>query len=162
MWEQDFVELFTTIIPQSFAIMLLFFSFVRIRVRFGSWALFSLVISVVLFFVKPYVNFGVHSTITMFMLVVIAVLWGKANLLASVIFSVLTFVVAFLCEMLAFLYFGALNLDMKLFETDTQIRAIAGILPLVLLFAVSLIVFFAMKNKVKEVIPDAADGKVVE
>ncbi len=150
MWEMEFFELFTTIIPQSFAIILLFFSFVGIKIKVNSFVLFSFLIAVVLFVLKPYVNFGVHSTITMFLLVIISVLWGKKNILNSVIFSVITFGIAFLCEMVVFVYLGLINFDMQMLENDPYARAIIGIIPLFLLFSIAIIVANINKKNLKK------------
>lgn len=152
MWDQKLLELFTTIIPQSFAIILLFFSLVGIKIEKKSFSLFSIAYSIVIFLIRPYVNFGVHTVIMLFIVVIVATQWGKASIISSVIYSVVTFIVAYVCEWLTFFFLEMSKFNMELLDTNTQIRVMIGFIPLCALFAVGLTVYYTkMGIKKKEI-----------
>jgi hypothetical protein len=148
MWEHKFIELFTTIIPQCFGLILLYFSLTNIKIEKKSYISSSVFIAVLVFILRPYVDFGVHSAIMMFVFVLIAVVWGRVNIIASVIYSIVTFAVGYVCEWLTFLFLGIIKYDMSILDTDPLARAVIGIIPLVLLFFIGITVY-RIKNNIK-------------
>ena len=94
MWEQKLFELFITGIPQGFAFVLLFFTLANINIRNEKvlYVISSILYAVLAFIIRPYVNFGVHSVILLIVMVIIAVVWEKANIIFSVIYAIITFI----------------------------------------------------------------------
>jgi hypothetical protein len=82
----------------------------------------------------------------MFVLVLIAVVWAKANPITSILYAVVSFGVAYVTEWLTFVFLELGNFDMSLLDTNVQIRTIIGFIPLIALFAVGLAVFYIKKN----------------
>lgn len=149
MLDENLFELFTTVIPQSFGIVLLYFSLLNIKIEKISYSLISISFSLIPFFIRPYVDFGVHSVISMLTLVSIVVLWAKSNIIKSILYSIITFSVAFLTEVIVILFLGIIKYDTSIIETDAKTRAIIGIFPILILFIVAFFVFYK-KRKVKK------------
>jgi|GEM_PF-2779814 len=149
MWNQQLFELFTTMIPQAFIVILLFFTLTDIKIEKKSYILFSIILAFLTFLIRPYVNFGVHSVIMLFTLIVIAVKWGKVNIISSVIYGIVTFIVAYFCEWITFFVLEITKFDMNQLNTNSQIRAIVGFIPLCIFLSVSLIIYY-IKSKLKE------------
>lgn len=143
MWEQKLLELFTTLIPQGFAFILLFFSLVGIKIEKKSFTLFSILFAVLTFFIRPYVNFGVHSVIMLIVLVLIAVSWGKSNVISSIVSGIISFVVAYVCEWLTFLVLEMSKFNMELLNTNVQIRVGIGFIPIISFLIVGLVVYYS-------------------
>lgn len=150
MWDEKLFELFLTIIPQSFALMLLFFSLSDIKVEKWSFIIFSTSFSLIPFFIRPYVNFGIHSLISIFALVLIAVLWANENMIKSVLNAIITFGAAFLAELVIILFLGIMKFDTSVLETDARVRTIAGVFPIIILFATGFTVRFVKKKAGKK------------
>lgn len=146
MWDQQLFEFIISTIPQSFALILLFFALVGIKIEIKSFSLYSVGISFIPLLLRPYVSFGIHSVITMFALVLIAVIWAKAKPIPSILFAVISFGVAYVTEWLTFVSLEIGNFDMSLLDTNVQIRTVIGFIPLTALFAVGLAVYYIKKN----------------
>ncbi len=148
MWEQKLFELFITGIPQGFAFVLLFFTLANINIRNEKvlYVISSISYAVLAFIIRPYVNFGVHSVILLIVMVIIAVVWGKASILLSSIYGVVTYVIAYLCEWFTFLLLGLFKFNMELLETDPKIRTVIGLIPLAFLFSIGFIVYYSKKR----------------
>jgi hypothetical protein len=152
MWTEGLFDFFVTIIPQSFALILLFFSLLDIKIEKKTFSLFSIGISFIPYLLKPYVGFGIHSILTMFAMVLIAVVWAKSNLIKSIMYAILSFAVAYVCEWITFVSLEMSKFDISLLETNTQLRVLLGLIPLFALLAVGLTVYYIKKSiKKKEV-----------
>ncbi len=152
MWEQKLFELFITNIPQGLAFVLLYFSLTNIKIKPTLYVLTSVIYAVAAFLIRPYVNFGVHSIILMLLLVIIAVQWGKVKLLSAVIYAIVPFIVGYISEWITFIILGVIQFDVQLLKTNAQLRAMIGLIPLGMQFAVSFATFFTKKyfNKSKD------------
>lgn len=150
MWDQKLFELFLTGIPQGFAFVLLFFTLANIKIEKKLYILSSITYAVLAFLIRPYVNFGVHSLILLIVMVIIAINWGKVNIISSVICGVISYFIAYACEWLTFFFLEMSKFNMELLDTNAQIRAMIGFIPLCALFAVALTVYYTkigIKNK---------------
>ena len=148
MWEQKLFELFITGIPQGFAFVLLFFTLANINIRNEKvlYVISSILYAVLAFIIRPYVNFGVHSVILLIVMVIIAVVWGKVNILISSMYGVVTYIVAYLCEWVTFLILGLFKFNMQLLDTDPKVRTVIGFIPLAFLFSIGFIVYYSKKR----------------
>lgn len=146
MWDQKLFELFTTLIPQCFAFLLLFFSLTNIKIEAKSYIIFSIGIAIFTFFIRQYVNFGVHSIIMSFLFILIAVLWAKVKIIPSIIYAFITYAAAYVCEWIVFIFLGLIKFDMTLLSSDPTIRSIIGIIPIALLFAIAFTAFYIKQN----------------
>lgn len=146
MWEQKLFELFITGIPQGFAFFLLYFSLLNIKIDKIVYTSASIFFAVLAFIIRPYVNFGVHSVIMMIVMVIIATVWKKANVIFSVIYAIITFIAAYLCEWFTFLLLGLLKFNMELLETEPKVRTVIGLIPLAFLFSIGFIVYYSKKR----------------
>jgi hypothetical protein len=150
MWEHEFFELFTTIIPQSFAFIVLFFMLSNIKVKALPYILFSVGLAVLGYFVRPYVEFGVHSSFFLLIVFLIGTIYGKVNIFNSLLFSLITLLIGYASEWFVFLLLKLLNIDMQQALTQPYIRAIIGSIPIVIVFIVSYIVYhIKYKSKIK-------------
>ncbi len=150
MWDQQLFELFTNIIPQSFAFILLFFSLTNIKIKAKPYILISIGLSVLVFLIRPYVNFGVHSVIMLFSLVIIGVAWGKAEIVSSVIYGLITYMIAYISEWLTFIFLTIIGFDLDLLNSDSKLRTIIGVIPLLLFFGAGLTVYYVKKKQKKK------------
>lgn len=151
MWNEEILELLMTSIPQSFAIMLIFFSLIDIKIEKKFYPLFSIIFSIVPFVVRPEVNFGVHSVISMLALVLIAVLWAKANVIKTILYSIITFGAAYLSELIVFLFLIVIKFDMSLIDTNSAIRIIIAAFSILIMFAIGLAILnIKKKNRKKD------------
>ena len=95
-----------------------------------------------------YINYVVFMS-------VVATIWGKANIISSVICGVITYTFAYLCEW--FVSFEVYKFDMELLSNNPRIRAAIGFIPISMLFVIWLAVYYIKKNiKKKEEGKDAA------
>ena len=83
----------------------------------------------------------------MFVMVLIAVVWAKSNLVKSILYAVLSFAVAYVCEWITFLYLEMTKFDISLLETDTQLRVLIGLVPLCALLLIGLVVHHIRNKK---------------
>jgi hypothetical protein len=146
MWEQKLFELFVNIIPQGFAFVLLYFALTDIRIKTKLFIGTSLAYAIAAFVIRPYVNFGVHSIILLFILVFIAVKWGRVKLLKAVLYGIVPFIVGYICEWILFIFLLKSGIGLDLLKTDARVRTILGFIPLGMIFAVSFTVYFMKRH----------------
>lgn len=158
MWGKIFLELFTqqklfelfiTYIPQSFAVVFLFFTFLNIKIKIKSYCAISLGYAIVPYLVRPFVDGGVHTLISVFTLILIAVLWGKASIIKSILFVMITFCITMLSELLSLGIYYLYKVDLNLLNNDSFANSIAGISSIFIVLIVGLIVSYIKNNKRK-------------
>jgi len=152
MWEQKVFEIFLTNIPQAFIFLFLYFSLTGIKIEKKSLSIFSIFYAILTFLIRPYVNFGVHSIVMLFVMVIIATKWGKISVFKSIVYGVICFLINYLCEWSTFIILGIFNFNMELLSTNAQIRAIIGFIPLTIFFVISLIVYYSKIRLKKQVL----------
>lgn len=150
MWEQGLLELFVNIIPQGFAFVLLYFSLTDIKIKPVLFISTSLVFALATFIIRPYVNFGVHSIILLFILVFIAVKWGEVKLLKAVLYGIVPFIVGYVCESLLFIFLIKSGVSLELLKTDVHARTLLGFIPLGMIYIVSFTVYYIKKRLNKQ------------
>jgi len=148
MWQQNLLELFVTDIPQSLAIVFLFFTLLDIKYEIKSFYFISFAYAILPYLVKPVVSGGVQPFISLIALVLISIILIKTNMIKSILFAISSFCIAIFAELLSMGILLMNNFDINLLETDSFIKAIAGIIPIAILFAVGAIIWY-VKQKIK-------------
>lgn len=151
MWQHQFFELFTYIIPQSFIFLFLFFTLTDIKFEKKPYIILAVSLSILVFLVRLYVSVGVHSVIMLLVLVFIAVAWKKVNIITAVIHGIITYIVGYLCELPVVAYLFLFNHDLyQLLIDDPATRTKFGIITLIPFLLIALAVYFFKKKKKKK------------
>ena len=147
MWAQKLFVFFLTDIPQSLALVFLFFTLLDVKFKIGSFYAISLGYALLPYLVKPLVDDGVHTLISIFALILIAVIWGRANKVKSILFAIISFCIAILSELLSLIIFWAYKFNFDVLSKDDFTNAIAGVSSICILFIVCSIIFYIKENK---------------
>ncbi len=149
MWQQKMFEVFTTTIPPSFALLLLCFSLNRIKIKFRHLLIFAVVFSLFPVFLRQYVAFGVHSIISLIVLVYFTIRWGGANIFSASMLGVITLLAGYVSESITLIGLKFTNFDFNVLDNDPVIRAIIGIVPIAIVLSFGLSVYYVNETKNK-------------
>jgi len=148
--QQKLFEFFVTDIPQSLALVFLFFTLLDVKFKIKSFYAISLGYAVLPYIVTPLVDNGVHTLISVFALILIAIIWGKANRIKAILYAIISFCIAILSELLSIGIFSLYRLNFDVLDNDAFLKAISGISSISILFIVcSIIWYIKQKNKGK-------------
>ena len=155
MWDLNLFEFFTTLIPEALAITFLYFILTGIKLEKKFYLYTSLALSIVVYFVRLLgVSYGIHTIISLFLAIFIAIKWGKISIFPALKYGVIVFVIMFAVEQISMPFLaGVLKLDFDQLDTllknDAVFRAWTGLVPLCLYLIVGFIVYY-FKSRVKK------------
>ncbi len=148
------IEFFARVIPESFFVLLAVYAFSRQELDIKTYILSSLLFADSVFFVRNTFSYGIHTIISLILLIAIVTYICKIKVTISIRSAMLTQILLFICEGFNFLVIQyLLHLDIsKMFE-DVKIKIIYGFPSLALLIIISIISYFVLVNnkKVKNV-----------
>ena len=146
MWQQKLFELFVTDIPQSLAIVFLFFTLLDIKYEIKFFYFISFAYAILPYLIRPLVTEGVQPFISLFALVLIAIIWLKTNMIKSILYAIISFCTAILSELFSIAIFYLYKFDFSVLTKDDFMKAISGISSISILFAISSIVWYVKRN----------------
>ncbi len=142
------LEIITRLIPEGIGFILLAYILSRTQIDKNRLLIAGLIHAVIVFFIRMLpIHFGVHTILSLMLIILISTQINRINVLSSIISTLVGFISLFLSEAIN-IYFvvSVLNVPINAFTENLSKKIIYSFPSLVLFYVIILIIFLIRKK----------------
>lgn len=151
MLKVTLLEFFVRGIPEAFLFILAAHAFSKSKIHKNRYILSSLLYNCIVYTIRLLpIQYGIHSVLNVFVLIVLNVNLNKINLIKTIQASIITILLQFMCEGINVLIIQhVFKADMNYIFNEPVLKTLYG-LPAVVIFACIVILYYIRLKKRKE------------
>ncbi|AOR22801.1 hypothetical protein [Clostridium taeniosporum] len=136
-------------IPEAFVLILGMFTLSNTKLNFKKYIISSFLLALCEYGIRMLpINYGVHTILTVFVMVIIMCSINKVDIILSIKSSLMTIIGLFICEALNMLLLSIIFNDrLEIIISNSILKAISG-LPSLVLYSIIIIIYYLKKRNI--------------